>query len=108
LLDAFFRGDREETPRSSEVSILQALHLMNNPLIVARIEQSGRTGSLAGLLPQNDDTLVGRLYLTVLSRFATPEELAAGVAYLKGGDRRARAEDLMWTLYNKVDFVFNY
>jgi hypothetical protein len=108
MLDAFFRGDREETPRSSEVSILQALQLMNNPIIVARIEQSGRTGSLAGLLPQNDDALVGRLYLTVLSRFATPEELAAGVGYLRGGERRARAEDLMWALYNKVDFVFNY
>jgi hypothetical protein len=108
LLDAFFRGNREESPRSSDVSILQALQLMNNPVIVARIEQSGRTGSLAGLLAQPDDALVGRLYLTVLSRIATPEELAAGVAYLKGGDRRARAEDLMWSLYNKVDFVFNY
>ena len=108
LLDAFFRGDRQETPRSSDVSVLQALHLMNNPVIVSRVEHSGRTGSLAALLTQSDDLLVGRLYLTVLSRFATPEELAAGVAYLKGGERRARAEDLMWSLYNKVDFVFNY
>lgn len=108
FLDSFFRGDREETPRSSEVSILQALHLMNNPIVVARIEQSGRTGSLGALLPENDDALVGRLYLTVLSRFATPEELAAGVAYLADGERRARAEDLMWTLYNKVDFIYNY
>jgi hypothetical protein len=108
FLDAFFRGDREETPRSSEISILQALHLMNNPLVVARIEQSGRSGSLARILGESDDTLVGRLYLTVLSRFATPEELAAGVAYLRGGNRAHRAEDLMWSLYNKVDFVFNY
>ncbi|MEZ5362367.1 MAG: DUF1553 domain-containing protein [Bryobacterales bacterium] len=108
MLDAFFRGDRQESQRSSEVSILQALHLMNNPVIVARIEQSGRTGSLSRLLGESDDALVGRLYLTVLSRFATPDELAAGVAYLRGGDRRQRAEDLMWSLYNKVDFVFNY
>ena len=108
FLDSFFRGDREETRRSSEVSILQALHLMNNPIVVARVQQSGSSGSLGSLLPENDDTLVGRLYLTVLSRFATPEELAAGVAYLRGGDRRERAEDLMWTLYNKVDFVYNY
>ena len=108
FLDSFFRGDREETPRSSEVSILQALHLMNNPIIVARVEQSGRTGSLASLLAESDDTLVGRLYVTVLGRFATPEEIGAGVAYLAGGDRRERAEDLMWTLYNKVDFVYNY
>ena len=108
FLDAFFRGDREETPRSGEVSILQALHLMNNPFVVARIEQSGRSGSLARILGESDDTLVGRLYLTVLSRFASPEELAAGVAYLRGGNRAQRAEDLMWSLYNKVDFVFNY
>ncbi len=108
FLDSFFRGDREESARSSEVSILQALHLMNNQVVVTRIQQSASGGSLAAILPENDDTVVGRLYLTVLSRFATPEELAAGVAYLRGGDRRERAEDLMWTLYNKVDFVFNY
>jgi len=30
------------------------------------------------------------------------------VNLLQSGPRRTRAEDLLWSLYNKVDFVFNY
>ena len=108
FLDAFFRGDREESPRSSEVSILQALHSMNNELVLQRIRASADQSALGALLDQDDQTLVGLLYVRVLGRFADPDELSQGVAYMQGGDRRERAEDLMWTLMNKVDFVFNY
>jgi hypothetical protein len=44
----------------------------------------------------------------VLSRPPTAEELALGVQTLRSGDRRVKAEDLMWSLYNKIDFIFNY
>ena len=110
FLDAFFRGDREESPRSAETSILQALQLMNNPLVVERIAASSRSGALGEVLrtAANDQQVVALLYLQTLSRQATETELAAGVTYLSGGDRTERAEDLMWALVNKVDFVFNY
>ncbi len=108
FLDAFFRGDREESPRSGEGGILQALQLMNNPLIVARVEESASRGALAQLLAQQDDALTTLLYVDVLSRYPTAEELAAGVSHLQSGDRREQAEDLMWSLYNKVDFIYNY
>jgi hypothetical protein len=108
LLDAFLRGDREETPRSSAVSIMQALHLMNNPLIAERVQAINQRGVLAKLLEQPNDAAVTAMYLLVLSRFPAPDELAAGVQLLAGNDRAMKAEDLMWSLYNKVDFVFNY
>ncbi len=108
FLDAFFRGDREETLRSGDGSILQALQLMNNPLVVTRVSASASQGALANLMRQNDQTLVGLLYLDVLGRVASPEELSTGVAHLQGGERQERAEDLMWSLYNKVDFIYNY
>ncbi len=108
FLDAFFRGDREESPRSSDVSILQALHSMNNELVLTRIRLSSGQSALLALLQQNDETLVGLLYLRTLGRFAEPDELAMGVASLQNGDRREAAEDLMWSLLNKVDFIFNY
>ena len=111
FLDAFLRGDREETPRGEDFSVLQALQAMNSgPVVVNRVSQSGATGSVARLLGENDETFVGRLYLTALGRFATPEELAAGVAHMRaaGGTRRERGEDLLWALMNKVDFLFNY
>jgi hypothetical protein len=108
LLDAFLRGDREETPRSGEATIMQALHLMNNALVVERVHASQANGALAALLNESDPTLVTALYLRVLSRYPTPEELAAGVQLVGSGNRVENAEDLMWSLYNKVDFIFNY
>jgi hypothetical protein len=108
FLNDFFRGDREETPRSGEASIMQALQLMNSPLVVARVNESRIRGSLAAILDKPDDVLVQSLYLLVLSRPATPDELATAVQLLSSGDREQNTEDLMWSLYNKVDFIFNY
>ena len=108
FLNDFFRGDREETPRSGEASIMQALQLMNSPLVVARINESRMRGTLAVVLDKPDDVLVQSLYLLVLSRPATPDELATAVQLISSGDREQNAEDLMWSLYNKVDFIFNY
>lgn len=108
FLDAFFRGDREESARSSEVSILQALQMMNNPLVVSRIEASAERGLYSQWLSRSDDELAQLLYLQILNRPAETEEIAAAVTFLREGERRARVADLAWTLMNKVDFVFNY
>ncbi len=107
-LDAFLRGDREETPRSAEATIIQALHLMNSPLVLERVKASQSSGTLAGLLAETDAVLVAGLHLVVLSRYPTPDELNAGLLLLQSGNRAEAAEDLMWSLYNKVDFIFNY
>jgi hypothetical protein len=108
FLDAFLRGDREETPRSGDGSILQALQLMNSPLVLARVDAQNKATALAQIIQQADDVAVQLLYLRVLSRPPTAEELAAGVQTLRSGDRTSRAEDLMWSLYNKIDFIFDY
>jgi Protein of unknown function (DUF1553)/Protein of unknown function (DUF1549) len=108
FLDSFFRGDREETPRSGDGSILQALQLMNSPLVLARVDAHNPATALAQIVLQADDVAVQLLYLRVLSRPPAPEELASGVETLRGGDRAAKVEDLMWSLYNKIDFIFNY
>ena len=108
FLNDFFRGDREETPRSGEASIMQALQLMNSPLVVDRINDSLEGGTLAAVLDNPDDVVVQALYLLVLSRPASPDELATGVQLISNGNRQQNAEDLMWSLYNKVDFMFTY
>ena len=106
FLDAMFRGDREESPRLNESSILQALQLMNSPVVNSMPFSSQQV--LGQILTLDDETAVGLLYVRILSRYATPQEMAAGVQHLRSGDREQRAQDLMWTLMNKVDFVFNY
>ncbi len=107
FLDDFLRGDRDETPRSGEGAIMQALQLMNSELVVGRV--AAEESILSALLDeQPDDTLVYLLYVLALSRPPSEQELAQGVSLLAGGDRRKNAEDLLWSLYNKVDFIFNY
>ena len=108
FLSAFVPGDREETPRSSEGSALQALQLMNNAFVTGRLNTNLGTGTLSESLQLADDALVENLYLSVLSREPTDEELAFGVNHLNAGDRSTQAASLMWAMLNKTDFYFNY
>ena len=110
LLRAFTPGDRMQTPRSTEGSPLQFLNLMNNRLVLEMTNIRQRPGTLAGLIALGDSDFATALYLTVLSRPPTTEEVALAVAHLseEGADRRKRARDLMWALFNRADFYTNY
>ncbi len=111
FLDSFLRGDRADVERDEDGSLLQALNLMNHSFVMTRIRASG-SGPTASLLARNlplpDDQLVNNLFLAVLSRFPTEAERAAALANLKKGNRTQEAENLLWVLFNKVDFIFNY
>ena len=112
FLDAFLRGDRDEEERRAEGSISQALGLMNDPFVMTRIRGTG-TGANANLLlvrnlSKSDADLTETLFLTVLSRVPTDAERTAALAQLRTGNRTQAAEDLLWSLFNKVDFLFNY
>jgi hypothetical protein len=90
--------------------VSQALDLMNDPFVLQRARASNENSLLARLLGSGigDEELVTTLYLNVLSRYPNGDEVGTAVAGLRTGNRRQRAEDLLWSLYNKVDFVFNY
>jgi hypothetical protein len=84
---------------------------MNDNFIVSRVHATGK-GIAGGLLARNlklpDDQLVSNLFLAVLSRYPSDAEKTAALAALAQGNRQNAAEDLLWSLYNKVDFIFNY
>jgi hypothetical protein len=52
------------------------------------------------------------MYITVLSRYPTTDELNAALANFKAAAnataRTQEAQNLLWSLYNKVDFIYNY
>jgi len=110
FLNTFLRGDRDENPRRSDLSVAQSLDLMNDPFVLQRVRASTANGLLARLLatPRSNEELVEALYLNVLSRHPTAEEKLKAITLLQTGNRRTQAEDLLWALYNKVDFIFNY
>ena len=51
--------------------------------------------------------IIDTLYLATLSRPPRPEETQLALSWLDA-DRQQGAEDLQWSLLNKLDFVFNY
>ena len=111
FLDTFLRGNRDDQDRSSEGSVLESLSLKNDPFVMARIRATGKgdTGSLlAQKLALPDVQLIETLFLAVLSRRPSDSEKSTALQNLRSADRTKAAENLLWTLYNKVDFIFNY
>lgn len=112
FLDSFFRGNRDDIPRSAEGSLQQALGLMNDNFVMTRIRATSTQSLLAKALSVGDNgQAVDYLYQSVLSRPPSSAERTAAVERLvmNGLAGRTRnGEDLLWSLYNRLDFIFNY
>jgi Protein of unknown function (DUF1549)/Protein of unknown function (DUF1553) len=119
FLDSFLRGNRDNEDRRGDGNIAQVLNLMNDTLVTARAQASG-TGATASLARQLLDrypqaaansALIQDMFLTVLSRPATATELDLSMkklGTLTGNARVQSVEDVLWSLFNKVDFLYNY
>ena len=116
FLGYFLPGNRDDQPRRGEGSVQQALALMNDATVIARIKATGNGSTASTLMllvaqSPNDTALVNNLYLTVLTRPPTDAELAISLKQLQSGTgatKTDKASSLMWALYNKVDFIYNY
>ncbi|MDD5542252.1 MAG: DUF1553 domain-containing protein [Acidobacteriia bacterium] len=114
FLNTFLRGDRDTKPRSTDPSILQALSLMNNNVVISRIHFSGAAGAsntVSKLVSSgmNNSDLLDELFLSTLNRFPTNAEKSALMNLLNTSTNRASTvEDIQWTLLNKVDFIYNH
>ena len=111
FLDMFGRPQREsacECERRGNVSLPQAMNLVNGPTLAEAIaDPEGRisTAILAGV---SDRELIEDLYLATFSRLPTASEYDAALTYIKKGPSRAsRSQDLLWALVNSNAFLFN-
>jgi hypothetical protein len=94
----------------------QWLHLLNSSHIQRKMEQSANLKAL--LDPSlNPSTITGDLYLTILSRFPTPEEIQTVAAYGQKKPAKPPAPaivvkrredwlDLAWSLLNSSEFLY--
>ncbi|MFN0074910.1 MAG: DUF1553 domain-containing protein [Prosthecobacter sp.] len=113
FMDAFGRPNASsECPceRDAKPSVVQALHLMNSTKLQEMlISSKGRATRLAKseLTPEH---IMEELYLACYSRLPTAEEAAiAGKALDVGiANRQAAIEDVLWSLLNSAEFVFNH
>jgi hypothetical protein len=112
FLDLFGRPAREsacECERRSDLSLPQALNLVNGNTISDAVADSKGRVAKAILSGTEDRELVEELYLASLSRPPSAAELESGMKYLAGeGGRAARAQDLLWALVNSKAFLYNH
>ncbi len=109
FLNTFERGNRDDIPRRRVPSISQSLSMMNSSFVTSRLSAQTANSTLQKLLTTYTDNgqFVRELFLTVLSRQPSKSELDQSLEMLRK-DRNSGAEDLMWVLINKIDFLYNY
>ena len=111
FLDLFGRPNREsacECERRADLSLPQALNLINGATISDAVaDPKGRVAKLI-LAGKSDTAIVEDLYLATYSRFPTQQESENGLKYLAGGARTTRAQDLLWALLNSKGFLYSY
>jgi hypothetical protein len=109
FLDTFGRPDPNQDPpceRTSDTSVVQALHLMNSPKLHAKVtNDEGRAAILAASKKTTQD-IVEELYLLVYCRYPTNDERKNAIRRFEGISRRQATEDLLWALLNTPEFVF--
>jgi hypothetical protein len=89
-------------------TIPQALYLMNSPQLNQAINGRNTKTVLGQILAENagDHDALEALYLRVLARRPTADEVSVCDAYLaRVGNRTEAFEDILWNLVNSTEFV---
>jgi hypothetical protein len=106
--------NRDEKPTEGETSILQALALMNGPLMadVTSPESNGTLAALAEAPYLDTHGRIETLFLAALTRRPLPAELERLTLYVErggtAGDRTKALADVFWALLNSPEFRFNH
>ncbi len=106
LYNRYAVGDDSSGNRGS---IIQASILLNNPLVQEKLraQKGGRLHDLLNHEPHYDNSkIIEELFLATISRFPTEKEKEMALRLIQ--DYRTQgAEDLLWTLINKLEFIGN-
>lgn len=114
-MDAFSRPNSSSdcpNERDARPSIVQALHLMNSRLLQEKLVSEIATARVHRLASSEmtPEEIVTDLYLACYARKPTDDELKIATATfaIEGAKRGAATEDVLWSLMNSAEFVFNH
>lgn len=96
--------------RRNEPTLAQALHLINGGTVQSALQAGdGRVARLAGSDPFTPDPVIDEIWMAAFSRKPTDNERGEIATYLGGAeDKRAALEDVMWSVVNTKEFIFNH
>jgi hypothetical protein len=107
------RATGMENERNNKVMPAQCLHLLNSSHIQRKLEQGPKLKAIFDS-GRKQPELVEELYLTILSRFPTPEEVKALEEYGRPGKSGLRVKsredwlDITWALINSTEFMYRH
>ena len=106
------RATGMENERPNKMLSGQWLHLLNSSHIQRKLEQGPRLKAIfdSGRKPPE---IVEELYLTILSRFPTPDEVKIAEDYGKSNKPKAAKAredwvDITWALINSTEFLYRH
>ncbi len=112
FLELFGKPARDtgmEAERNNRVTSAQRLHLLNSTHIQRKLEQGG---NLQAFIKSGGGyrQLVSGLYLAILSRFPTEQEIQTALDHAQSGGslKKEAALDLAWALINSAEFLFRH
>ncbi len=99
-----------ECERSGEANLAQSLHLLNSEEVQGKLSgDAGRAAKLAAADAGQDEAKIRELYELAFARQPTEAELNAVIEHVKTQpDRRLAMEDVVWSLINSKEFLFNH
>jgi hypothetical protein len=112
FLEKFGRASRDTglgSDRSNRTTPSQRLHMLNSSHIQRKIEGGPKLQPLIHWSREKSDEAITELYLTILSRRPTEDELQIVNSYRDSGSGARRAlRDLAWALINGPEFCFRH
>ena len=113
FLNAFGRpagGSACECERGGEVSMAQSLHLLNSDDVYGKLDSSRAKDLIQDQARSNPDKIT-ELYYRALARKPTASELGVLLTHLEQAEPNQQNEafkDILWTLMNTKEFLFNH
>jgi len=112
------RATGMENERNNNLVPAQRLHLLNSSHIQRKLEQGPKLRAIFSSR-QPPQKIIDELYLTILSRFPTPDEVGTAMAYSSSPPaskstsanpqkRREDGVDIAWALINSTEFLFRH
>ncbi|MHB8864544.1 MAG: DUF1553 domain-containing protein [Pirellulaceae bacterium] len=110
FLEKFGRSSRDtglESDRNNRPTAAQRLHLLNASHVRQKMETSPKLRALLASDPQRPEVIV-EIYLTILSRMPTQEELQIAETHVKETWADGGPRDLFWALINSPEFSYRH
>ncbi|HKA05887.1 MAG TPA: DUF1553 domain-containing protein [Gemmataceae bacterium] len=112
LMDVFGRPARQivcECERTAQPNIAQALHLLNGDFLNKKIADAKGRIEEGIKAKRTTKEMIEELYLVTLSRPPQSEEVSKANGWIASAkDQREGLQDLLWTLLNSREFLFNH